>query len=157
MDKSTIVLLVLLAVLALYLLYPVSSSSENFVNEGNNVSDPKSYEPNLNREIDESSFVGLPDKLVSPWANNPNEYGKVDVLDDGMSGNAGLNFNMCSKSCCSPQYSPPFPMGSDPLICNSNDEFVSSSYKCNNGWQDSGCLCMTKEQALFMNKRGNNG
>jgi len=157
MDKSSIVLLVLLVILALYLLYP-SLNSENFVGEGGNtLNDPKLYEPQLNQEIDNSPFVGLPDELVVPWAKNQDGYGEVDILDDGMNGNAGLNFNMCSKSCCSPQYPPPFPLGSDPLVCNSKDEFVSSSYKCNNGWQDSGCLCMTKEQALFLNKRGNNG
>lgn len=157
MDKSSIVLLVLLVILALYLLCP-SSNSENFAGEGGyTLNDPKLYEPQLNQQLDNSPFVGLPDELVVPWAKNQDGYGEVDMLDDGMNGNAGLNFNMCSKSCCSPQYPPPFPLGSDPLICNSEDEFVPSSYKCNNGWQDSGCLCMTKEQALFLNKRGNNG
>jgi hypothetical protein len=113
-------------------------------------------EPELNAQINKSPFVGLLRELTDPLSKNGNEYGKTDILDDGMSGNAGLNFNMCSKSCCSPQYPPPFGIPADPLVCNSDTEFVSTSYTCNNGWQDSGCLCLSKDQALFLNKRGNN-
>ncbi len=69
-------------------------------------------------------------------------YGEIDILDDGMNGNAGLHYNLCSKSCCSLQYPPPYGVvKTDPQLCNSKTEFVASNYVCNNGWQDTGCLC----------------
>jgi hypothetical protein len=44
----------------------------------------------------------------------------------------------------------------DKMTCGSTDEFVPSNYMCNNGWQDSGCLCLKKDQADFINSRGIN-
>jgi len=35
-------------------------------------------------------------------------------------------------------------------------EFVPSPYSCNNAWQDSGCVCMTKNQKDFLASRGGN-
>lgn len=71
-------------------------------------------------------------------------------------GDEGLNFNLCSPSCCSDQWPVPFKMPVDKMTCQSKDKFVPTSYTCNNGWQDSGCLCMKKEQAEFINLRGLN-
>jgi len=166
MDNQTLLLLVVVAVVALYFLYPTlceqggyTKKQENYDETTSGILDdvnPRLYQPHLTDAVDNSPFVGLPDELLAPWAMNTLQYGEMDILDDGMRGNAGLNFNMCSKSCCSPQYPPPFSMPVDPLVCKSGQEFVPSGYSCNNGWQDSGCLCMTKNQALFLNRRGNN-
>lgn len=71
-------------------------------------------------------------------------------------GDTGLNFNLCSKSCCSDQWPVPFRMPVDKMTCSSTDEFVPSNLYCNNGWQDSGCLCLKKDQADFINSRGEN-
>jgi hypothetical protein len=99
----------------------------------------------------------IPSQFLSPWyqaytGNLKNQY----LLDDGEGGTMGLNFNMCSKSCCSDQYPVPFKMPIDSNVCDSKDEFVPTNYSCNNAWQDSGCVCMTKKQANFLGNRGNN-
>lgn len=98
-----------------------------------------------------------PNPLMSPWyqaytGNLKNYY----LLDDGENGTAGLNFNQCSKSCCSDQYPLPFKMPADESVCASKDSFVPTNYTCNNAWQDSGCVCLTKDQANFLGSRGGN-
>lgn len=98
-----------------------------------------------------------PNPLMSPWyqaytGNQQNYY----LLDDGESGTAGLHFNQCSKSCCSDQYPLPFKMPAETSVCNNKDAFVPNDYTCNNAWQDSGCVCMTKDQSNFLGSRGGN-
>jgi hypothetical protein len=44
----------------------------------------------------------------------------------------------------------------DSTVCGSKDEFIPTNYSCNNAWQDSGCVCMTKKQSNFLGNRGNN-
>jgi len=161
-DSGTIILVIVLVIMLYNIVFPMftegfDASNNMPVNPAPTSVDPKSYQPNLSNAIANSPFQSLPNTVLPPWGQNPNDYGHVDILDDGMNGNAGLNFNLCSKSCCSPQYPTPFPMPADPLVCSSEQEFVPTSYTCNNAWQDSGCLCMTKQQALFLNNRGNNG
>jgi len=99
----------------------------------------------------------IPTKYLSLWyqayTGNLKNY---DLLDDGEGGAAGLQYNQCSKSCCSPQYPLPFDMPVDESVCMNNDNFVPTNYTCNNAWQDSGCVCMTKHQADFLSDRGNN-
>lgn len=159
MDIKTIVFLILVGAVTLYLFYPDALKiNESFTGEEKKLpSTPKIHQSELHDLIGDSQFVGLPDELIPPWESELKGYGKID--DDWMEnldGNSGLGFNMCSKSCCSPQYPPPFHVPVDPLVCNSKDEFVPSSYTCNNGWQDSGCLCMTKKQSKFLGSRGGN-
>jgi hypothetical protein len=110
------------------------------------------YIPQLNEDINENIVPGH----QLPWQNNPKNYGKMDILGDGMNGNAGFHFNLCSKSCCRPQYPTPFPLVVDSYVSNSKDEFVPTSYTCRNSFQDVGCLCLTKEQEKLLNNRGNN-
>jgi len=99
----------------------------------------------------------IPSQYLSPWyqaytGNTKNSY----LLDDGEGGSAGLHFNMCSKSCCSDQYPLPFKMPVDSAVCENKGEFVPTNYSCNNAWQDSGCVCMTKNQSKFLGGRGGN-
>ncbi len=126
---------------------------------------PKSFYPAISEQVYNDNYIELPKladypflntKTMYPWEKNTGGYGETDILDDGGKGNFGLNFNMCSKACCSQQYPPPFSITPDDFVLRSGQEFVPSSYTCNNGWQDSGCLCMTKDQALFLNRRGGN-
>ena len=96
-------------------------------------------------------------QFLTPWykaytGNLKNYY----LLDDGEDGAAGLQFSQCSKSCCPDQYPLPFKMPVDKSVCDSKDEFSLSPYTCNNAWQDSGCVCMTKKQANFLGNRGGN-
>ena len=98
-----------------------------------------------------------PSPLLSPWykaytGNMKNYY----LLDDGENGAAGLQFNMCSKSCCGDQYPLPFKMPVDSAVCDNKQEFVPNNYMCNNAWQDTGCVCMTKDQSEFLGSRGGN-
>ena len=99
----------------------------------------------------------VPSQYLSPWyqaytGNMKNYY----LLDDGADGAAGLHFNMCSKSCCSEQYPLPFKMPVDSAVCKNKADFVPNNYMCNNAWQDTGCVCMSKEQAGFLGSRGGN-
>lgn len=90
------------------------------------------------------------EKIILGDVNQPGSSGPTDIGDNG------LNFNLCSKSCCSDQWPVPFKMPVDKMTCGNTDEFVPSNYFCNNGWQDSGCLCLKKDQADFVNSRGQN-
>lgn len=78
-------------------------------------------------------------------------------LDDGSSGKMSIQHNLCSKSCCSEQYPTPFKLQYDGDVCLNKDKYVPSQIMCNNPYQDSGCLCMTHDQAQFLTNRGNNG
>lgn len=99
----------------------------------------------------------IPSQYLSPWyqaytGNLKNYY----LLDDGEGGSAGLQFNKCSKSCCSEQYPLPFKMPVDSDVCADKAEYVPNNYMCNNAWNDTGCVCMTKKQANFIGSRGGN-
>lgn len=104
------------------------------------------YDPVLKAAMENSGFVAVPSRVDPPWAQ------------DGSSGDEmNIGFNMCSKDCCGKQYPIPFPSGADPYLCQSEQVFTSNpGINCNNGVQDSGCLCMTDEQVRFMYRRGNN-
>lgn len=78
-------------------------------------------------------------------------------LDDGAGGEMSIQHNLCSKSCCSDQYPTPFKQKYDPYVCNNKSKFVPNNYYCNNSFQDSGCLCLTKQQSKFISNRGGNG
>jgi len=165
---------ILIIVVILFAIYFWHSSKEHFGQTGgtgnntmlknttdlssNNINiHPMIYEPDLALITSASDFIGLPDEVVPAWSDNPGGYGAVDVLDDAMMGNAGLSYDLCSKSCCSPQYPPPFALPVDDLTCKSGEKFVGTSYKCNNAWQDSGCVCLTEKQHKFLSSRGGNG
>jgi len=77
-------------------------------------------------------------------------------LDDGANGEATVMNNLCSKSCCSDQWATPFKQSYDPYVCANKSKFVPSNIFCNNSFQDSGCLCMTKDQGNFLGTRGGN-
>ena len=100
-------------------------------------------------------------EFYTPWGNvivlDQNDDGKSGYANDDKGiGDNGLNFNLCSPSCCSDQWPLPFKMPVDKMTCGSEDDYVPTSYYCNNGWQNSGCLCMKKSQANFIDKRGDN-
>lgn len=78
-------------------------------------------------------------------------------LDDGANGEMSIQHNLCSKSCCSEQWPTPFKTKYDPYVCENKDKFVPSRIFCNNTFQDSGCLCLSKDQARHIYNRGGNG
>lgn len=147
----------------LYVVYTDTcrTNKEMFTESKNNDKIKEMFtESKNNDKIDEDNnpFVRKSPEVIPPWLLNQYSGKKydIDMLDDGMNGNATLTFNMCSKACCSTQYPPPIDLPVDPLVCNSKQKFVSSSYTCNNGLQDSGCVCMTEDQAELFARRGNN-
>jgi hypothetical protein len=110
----------------------------------------------------QSGSAYLPQKeFITPWgthvklgdfatADGSPAYG-ADAITDYT-----LNFNQCSPACCSDQWPVPFKLPVDKMLCDSEDKFVPSTYVCNNGWQNSGCLCMTQQQSDFLQMRGTN-
>jgi len=104
-----------------------------------------------------SEFVGLPDEILPAWGSESvANYGQIDRLDDGYNGAMGLNYNMCSKSCCGPQYPPPFNLEEDEMVKKMKDQFVPNNYSCNNAWNNTGCVCLTKKQHQYIGSRGGN-
>ena len=82
------------------------------------------------------------------------------MLSDGSANNAfSVQNNVCSKSCCSESWPTPFKQKTDPYVCAAlkNEELVSSRMFCNNAFNDSGCMCLTKNQARFLYTRGGQG
>jgi hypothetical protein len=120
-----------------------------------NSTQPHNYEQTLALATSASEFIGMPKIILPAWGEDGLSYGQADTLDNGL-GQIGFGSNMCSKSCCTPQYPPPFVQDQDPFVCKSKDKFVSSNYTCNNGWQNSGCLCLTEAQSDFLGSRGEN-
>lgn len=95
--------------------------------------------------------------LLAPWYNAyVNNMNNHYMLDDGANRIMGLQYDNCSKSCCSAQYPTPFDLAGDPAICKNKSKYVPNNYTCNNQWQDTGCVCMTREQSNFIGNRGGN-
>lgn len=86
--------------------------------------------------------------------NTPANY---YLLDDGAMGKMSIQNNLCSRSCCSAQWPTPFKMKHDPYVCANKDKYIPTHITCNNVFQDSGCLCLDKDQAAFITNRGGNG
>jgi hypothetical protein len=81
-------------------------------------------------------------------------------LDDGADGKMSIQHNMCSRSCCSDsQYPTPFKLKADSNICamKKAGTLGTSNLFCNNAFQDSGCLCITKKQSQGIYNRMGNG
>ena len=159
-THKILIAVVIIAVISYFLLS--KGKRENFAAES--VLEQKRVEPKIvpqyvNQEtgtiMGGSEFVGLPEYIYPATGENAvNNYGKMDKLDDGYNGAMGLNFNVCSKSCCSAQYPPSFKLPTDPFVEKNKDKFVPNSFMCNNAWQDTGCVCMTQKQRDYLTKRG---
>lgn len=114
------------------------------------------YDPALFKATAGSTLQGLLPQKIYPAGGITSDdddcnYEKSDITD------SALGYNLCSPSCCAPQYPPPFDVGVDPTMAGTDGKFVHTSYLCNNAWQDSGCVCMTKKQGEFLSSRGGNG
>jgi len=87
------------------------------------------------------------DNIIKPYYEKNYNQKQDDVMD--------FSLNMCSPNCCNKQFHPPFALAGD-FYPYDDDKYVSSSYACNNSFQNSGCLCMTKNQSEFLGSRGLN-
>ena len=170
-DKKQIFTYGIIAFVVLVIIYYFMTGSENFVGVSPGSSGSRSpmsnqdlmqipalYNRRTGDVVTGSEFLGVPDEIASAWGA---KFGENDNLNAGgptSDGSEGLNYNMCSKSCCSAQYPPPFPLDDDVVVAQmkKDGKFVPTSYSCNNAWQDSGCVCMTPKQHDFLASRGNN-
>ncbi len=155
MNTNLIVLFVALAILVYYF----NGLRENFdaddVKQEDIKINPLLYDRKTGIAMAGSEFIGLPDVVEPAWGNDT--YGLTgQYANEGDADLMGLNYNMCSKSCCSKQFPPPFALDHDSAVCGVKDKLVASDYMCNNSWQDSGCVCMTDEQKSFLAHRGGN-
>jgi len=168
------ILVIVVVVVVVYFIYKQTENLEStngvvITNKPNNKDDatelkqsdpqhsPVLYDRKTGVVTAASEFVGLPDEILPAWGSESvANYGKVDPLDDGYNGAMGLNYNMCSKSCCGPQYPPPFKLEEDAMVEKMKDQFVPNNYACNNAWNNTGCVCMTKKQHEYIGSRGGN-
>lgn len=86
----------------------------------------------------------------------PASYDGSYMLDDGSDGKMKITDNPCSKSCCSVQYQSSILDNDGGNIDVRDNKYVSSNIFCNTPFQDSGCLCLEKDQARFIGARGSN-
>ena len=156
---------VIAAVMVFFLfVYPkINNNKENFSAEEQKAL-ANNNEENLDASLEELDLqrdgpsTNLPVKIEGPSGKSveklPEDY---YFLDDGADGKMSIQHNLCSRSCCSEQYPTPFKLKYDGNVCNNKSKYVPSQIMCNNAYQDSGCLCMTKDQANFLTNRGGNG
>lgn len=173
-DEVKVLIVIILGLLVLNYLYPDLFSwlySRSFTNEANekkpNQEDNSEQFGVVNNVSKNVNNVNPPDSDINnltlngavgvnkPMDFNNASFGDNYFIDVGEVGTS-LSNAMCSKSCCSPQYPLPFSLPTDKMVCNSGEKYVSSGITCNNGWQDTGCLCMTEDQANFLATRGKN-
>ena len=168
MNKKILFVVLVLCLFVLYkIVNHVSISIDNMANQKSRDSN-KSVSalennlslPNIEKLVDTVNLdnpfervSSIPETVIPAWGNN---YGLMDDLDDGANGNMKLDNNLCSPSCCSQQYPTPHKIKTDPLVCGREDDFVPTNYYCSNSWNDSGCLCASKEQVNFLATRGGN-
>jgi hypothetical protein len=179
MDKNTkIILAVLVVVVLLWWLNRPSTvsnrSSETFIQDSGDSeeiiplhseeNEPSYYDSKTGTMMTSPDYI--PSDIEPAWgqpAVNQTKYdspmfaNKVGAMEHATDlGKNTLAFDLCSPSCCADQYPVPFPLASDPEVCKNKKDFVPSSYMCNNNWQNSGCLCMTKDQSEMLATRGGN-
>jgi len=146
----------IIAFIVLIIVYYFMIRSENYAEtQKPSFQVPSLYDRKTGEIVTGSEFLGVPDEVEPAWGA---KFGESDKLNKGIPGMASLNYNMCSKSCCSAQYPPPFPIDQDVVVdkMKKDDKFVPSSYMCNNTWQNSGCVCMTDQQSKYLGSRGTN-
>lgn len=104
----------------------------------------------------------IPENAYSPWANvYMNDDGDtsfmIDLGDgkDNKDGGSG-RFSERSPACCSAQYPIPFKVKVNDKILKNKDNYVPNPYMGNNNWENAGCTCMTRENAVKLSRRGGN-
>ena len=151
-DRGMKFLYGLIAVVVLAIIYMLLNSPERFdtVKGTNEVKIPAIYDDTSRTLMSGSQFLGIPPEVATAWGS---AYGDKTETNDP---HKDIDFNTvpCSRSCCSPQYPPPFDL---PV----NDGVDGSKYQpnnmfCNNNLENSACLCLTPSQSDWLASRGNN-
>ena len=155
---KTIVMWALIAFIVIYFILPKMQEGFSVIPPG--VVEEESEGPYIGRDgtiiVDGAgSEKGEIDQLeVNPSEDIPDNF---YFLDDGAGGKMSIQHNLASKSCCAEQYPTPFKLKKDPYVCANKDKFVVSNVMANTAFSDSGCSCVTKDQAHFIYNRGGNG
>jgi len=147
---------ILVIVLIITLCYIFNINDTNDTNDTNDYFDGDVTSDNGDEKLD-TNYLKYYEKVTGLISAQPRHnivkpyyeptYNKK--MDDAMD----FSLNLCSPNCCKSQ-SPSGFVGD--LYTYDNNKFVSSNYSCNNSFQNSGCLCMTKNQASLLGSRGNN-
>jgi hypothetical protein len=123
------------------------------------LTEPTTYDPITGTIMTSPDFI--PNYIEPAWSTKPSSDNqnieKNNIMEFATNlGNDTMAFNRCSKACCSKQYPLPFHLPIDKDLQNNINDFVPSRFTCNNNWEDTGCLCMTKKQSDNLAERGNN-
>ena len=97
-------------------------------------------------------------KITEPYGTlYPMPYAMHKNKKDYYPKNSSLLFanNKCCKSCCKQLWPLPFDVNDCPTCVNNNEQYVLSNYTCQ-GENGSGCVCVNKNEADFLDGRGNN-
>lgn len=173
-DAIKILLSIALTALLLWLLYHFfrtikNQPSETFKQHAKTITNspsineqvitgPASYNKETGSIQSGSKFIQQK-QYFTPWGTiiQPNyskdgnqTYSEEQVTD------YTLGLNQCSPACCSDQWPVPFKISINNTFCENEEDYVPNTYYCNNRLQDSGCLCMTKQQSNFLQTRGFN-
>ena len=93
------------------------------------------------------------------YLNENNDLSFMLPLGDDPKKNYGsMRFVDRSPVCCAPTYPIPFKIKVDKEIMDHAGDYVPSIYfGNNNGWENHGCACVRKEDAISLFTRGGNG
>jgi hypothetical protein len=143
-----IVILVLILI-AICLLLNITPNNQTCMQKEN-------FNETPNNKVTVSSIDGSISINNAIYGETYSVYEKNDTLNGSLDNKFMFQNNVCSKLCCSPQYPTPFNQTIDHMTAGNTDDFVPSNYTCNNGWQNTGCLCLTNDQSNFLKNRGGN-
>lgn len=120
----TVIIIILVVLIVLAVLFPNNKNIQGMQNVTSTNNIP--------------TYPSLPSNNCDP-KQKPDYY----VLDDEFN----FSNNVCSKSCCAPQWPTPINEPVDPNIINNMDNFVLNNLYCKG---QEGCMCLTKKQAAMI-------
>lgn len=66
------------------------------------------------------------------------------------------NLGVCSSNCCATQWNIPNNLKSnDNIDPDNNPKYIRANMSCNNGVNNTGCVCLTQESKDLLTNRGN--
>jgi len=142
MNIKKLLIIIIIATVILWIVLPTKNCNNNeylTVCDGSTCSDVQNYtvaqESNVEKAYTENKGKVTTDKIVDQRVES-----------------ASLLNAQCSADCCDKQWPPPFTLTPDTNVDTTN--IVPSGYMCNNSWNNTGCLCMTKNMSNILKNRG---
>jgi hypothetical protein len=103
-------------------------------------------------------YLWMTPVLEEPYgAFNALPYAMYKDKEDYYPKDSALLFsnNKCCKSCCKNLWPLPFDVDDCPTCKDGNEKYVLSNYMCQ-GEKGAGCVCLDKQEANLLDRRGNN-